>query len=74
MCKFYYVHFRKKTITIDKVFYNKQETVTYNADVWLNAEKHFTEFDAARAEGSKLQVRIIDDLYLASAHWGDDGR
>ena len=52
----YYVYFRKKTITIDKVLYNKQKTVTYNADVWLKAEKYFTEVDTARAEGSKLQV------------------
>ena len=50
------MYFRKKTITIDKVFYNKQKTVTYNADVWLKAEKYFTEVDTARAEGSKLQV------------------
>ena len=43
-------------------------------DVWLKAEKYFTEVDTARAEGSKLQVGIIDDLYLAWAIWGDDGR
>ena len=52
----YYAYFRKKTITIDKVFYYKQKTVTYNADVWLIAEKYFTEVDTARAEGSKLQI------------------
>ena len=70
----YYVYFRKKTITTDKVFYNKQKTVTYNADVWLKTEKYFTEVDTARAEGSKIQVQILDDLYLASAIWGDVGR
>ena len=51
-----YILGRRALITIDKVFYNKQKTVTYNADVWLKAEKYFTEVDTARAEGSKLQV------------------
>lgn len=64
-------YFRKKTITIDKTFYNKRKTITYKADVWLRAEKYFSEVELARQKGSDAKLNITEDLYLVTNLWGE---
>ena len=48
--------------------------MTYNADVWLQAERHFPAASGAHEQGRDVRMNVIGDLYLASSIWGDDRR
>ena len=43
--------FRNKTLTIEKEFFNKRKIITYNADIWLKAEKFPQDSSTGKGEG-----------------------
>ena len=48
--------------------------MTYNADVWLQAEHHYPAVSGAREQGRDVRMNVVGDLYLASSIWGDNRR
>ena len=61
-----------KTITIKKTFFNqKRKVITYNADIWIRAEKYFPMVNEANLKGMDLKQGIIGDMCLSSNLWGE---
>ena len=62
---------RNKTLTIEKQFFNKTKTVTYNAETWLKAEKFFKTLQLSKLNGSSVKFHIGGEMYLVSNTWGE---
>ena len=58
--------FRNKTLTIEKEFFNKRKTITYNTDIWLKAEKFFKTVQQAKVKGSNVKIHMCGKMFLVS--------
>ena len=63
--------FRNKTLTIEKEFFNKRKIITYNADIWLKAEKFFKTVQQAKVKGNNIKIHVCGEMFLVSDLWGE---
>ena len=63
--------FRNKTPTIEKEFFNKRKIITYNADIWLKAEKFFKTVQQAKVKGNNVKIHVCGKMFLVSDLWGE---
>ena len=47
------------------------KTITYNADIWLKAEKYFSTIQQSKLNGSNVKIHVCGDMYLVSDMWGE---
>ena len=47
------------------------KTITYNADIWLKAEKYFSTIQHSKLNGSSVKIHVCGDMYLVSDMWGE---
>ena len=62
---------RNKTLTIEKQFFNKTKTITYNAEIWLKAEKFFKTIQHSKLNGSSVKFHVCGEMFLVSDTWGE---
>ena len=62
---------RNKTLTIEKQFFNKTKTITYNAEIWLKAEKFFKTIQHSKLNGSSVKFHVCGEMFLVSNTWGE---
>ena len=62
---------RNKTLTIEKQFFNKTKTITYNAEIWLKAKKFFKTIQHSKLNGSSVKFHVCGDMFLVSDTWGE---
>ena len=62
---------RNKTLTIEKQFFNKTKTITYNAEIWLKAEKFFKTIHHSKLNGSDVKFHVCGEMFLVSDTWGE---
>ena len=67
----YFLFFRNKTLTIEKEFFNKWKIITYNADIWLKAEKFFKTVQQAKVKGNNIKIHVCGEMFLVSDLWGE---
>ena len=68
---FFYIY-STQTITIKKSFFNrKRKSITYNADIWLEAEKFFPLVNEANMTGADVKYQVQGDMHLSSNIWGE---
>ena len=58
-------------MTIEKQFFNKKKTITYNADIWLKAEKFFKTVQQAKVKGTNIKIHMCREMFLVSDVWGE---
>ena len=59
-------------ITIKKTFFNrKRKAITYNADIWLSAEKFFPLVTQAHLKGTNVELNVKGEMVLSSNLWGE---
>ena len=58
-------------MTLDKQFFNKRKTVSYNANVWYKAEEYFSTIEQAKQKGTDIKVHLGGETYLISNIWGE---
>ena len=58
-------------MTIEKQFFNKKKTITYNADIWLKAEKFFKTVQQAKVKGTNIKIHVCREMFLVSDVWGE---
>ena len=58
-------------MTIEKQFFNKKKTITYNADIWLKAEKFFKTVQQAKVKGTNIKIHVCREMFLVSNVWGE---
>ena len=58
-------------MTIEKQFFNKKKTITYNADIWLKAEKFFKTVQQAKVKGTNIKIHVCGEMFLVSNVWGE---
>ena len=56
---------------IEKQFFNKTKTITYNVEIWLKAEKYFSTIQHSKLNGSSVKIHVCGDMYLVSDTWGE---
>ena len=57
---------------IDKQFYNRRKTVSYNSLIWRKAEQYFPAVTMALQRGTALKISVGGDYYLISNLWGEE--
>ena len=56
---------------IEKQFFNKTKTITYNAEIWLKAEKFFKTIQHLKLNGSSMKFHVCGEMFLVSNTWGE---
>ena len=56
---------------IEKQFFNKTKTITYNADIWLKAAKYFSMIQHSKVNGSSVKYHVCGEMFLVSDTWGE---
>ena len=60
----FFYFFRNKTLTIEKEFFNKRKIITYNADIWLKAEKFFKTVQQAKVKWNNVKIHVCGKMFL----------
>ena len=47
------------------------KTITYNAVIWLKAEKYFSTIQHLKLNCSSVKIHVCGDMYLVSDIWGE---
>ena len=68
---YFLIFFRNKTLTIEKEFFNKRKIITYNADIWLKAEKFFKTVQQAKVKWNNVKIHVCGEMFLVSDLWGE---
>ena len=45
--------------------------ITYNAEIWLKAEKYFSIIQHSKLNGSIVKIHVCGEMYLVSNMWGE---
>ena len=70
--KYNFSVYSSQTITIKKTFFNrKKKAITYNADIWMRAEKFFPIVGEAHMKGNNVKLNVKGDMFLSSNLWGE---
>ena len=68
----YFFNYSSQTITMKKTFFNrKRKDITYNADIWLSAEKFFPLVTQAHLKGMNVKLIVKGQMLLSSKLWGE---
>ena len=42
------------------------KAITYNAEIWLKAEKFFKTIQQAKLKGTSVKIHVCSEMYLVS--------
>ena len=59
---------------MEKHFFNKKKIITYNADIWFKAEKHFDTIQKAKTNNTDVKIQVEGDMFISSNVWGENQR